>query len=142
MVLKYMGIDSSSINLEDRVELVGKAVSKFCAKFLHQQVLRHEVYLAGDIATSLQKSFLRNGNHVVPQDQDPLVSLINIADKREYCKFRTGDQRCVKEALESSESDVVVKLNPDKGRPLHHVKMYLNEKISQSCKDESLKTKH
>ncbi|CAI8593187.1 unnamed protein product [Vicia faba] len=37
----------------------GKAVSKFCAKFLHQQVLRHEAYLAGDIATSLQKSFLR-----------------------------------------------------------------------------------
>ncbi|XP_012573111.1 probable protein phosphatase 2C 60 isoform X3 [Cicer arietinum] len=37
----------------------GKAVSKFCAKYLHQQVLKHEAYVAGDIATSLQKSFLR-----------------------------------------------------------------------------------
>ncbi|KAF1870189.1 hypothetical protein Lal_00017770 [Lupinus albus] len=37
----------------------GKAVSKFCAKYLHQQVLKHEAYIAGDLGTSLQKSFLR-----------------------------------------------------------------------------------
>ncbi|MED6225130.1 hypothetical protein PIB30_090727 [Stylosanthes scabra] len=37
----------------------GKAVSKFCAKYLHQQMLKHEAYLAGDIGTSLQKTFLR-----------------------------------------------------------------------------------
>ncbi|XP_054783697.1 probable protein phosphatase 2C 21 isoform X2 [Prosopis cineraria] len=37
----------------------GKAVAKFCAKYLHQQVLEHEVYLAGDLGTSLQHSFLR-----------------------------------------------------------------------------------
>ncbi|KAK6267771.1 hypothetical protein QUC31_011931 [Theobroma cacao] len=37
----------------------GKAVAKFCAKYLHQQVLKHEAYLAGDIGTSVQKSFLR-----------------------------------------------------------------------------------
>ncbi|CAH9134386.1 unnamed protein product [Cuscuta epithymum] len=37
----------------------GKVVAKFCAKYLHQQVLKHEAYLAGDIGTSLQKSFLR-----------------------------------------------------------------------------------
>ncbi|CAL5361634.1 unnamed protein product [Camellia sinensis] len=37
----------------------GKVVSKFCAKYLHQQVLKHEAYLAGDLGTSLQKSFLR-----------------------------------------------------------------------------------
>ncbi|MBA0662980.1 hypothetical protein Goklo_007041 [Gossypium klotzschianum] len=37
----------------------GQAVSKFCAKYLHQQVLQHEAYSAGDIGTSLQKSFLR-----------------------------------------------------------------------------------
>uniref|UniRef100_I1KGR5 protein-serine/threonine phosphatase n=1 Tax=Glycine max TaxID=3847 RepID=I1KGR5_SOYBN len=37
----------------------GKAVSKFCAKYLHQQVLKSEAYLAGDLGTSLQKSFLR-----------------------------------------------------------------------------------
>ncbi|WVY89193.1 hypothetical protein V8G54_034707 [Vigna mungo] len=37
----------------------GKAVSKFCAKYLHQQVLKSESYRAGDISTSLQKSFLR-----------------------------------------------------------------------------------
>lgn len=37
----------------------GKVVAKFCAKYLHQQVLKHEAYQAGDIGTSLQKSFLR-----------------------------------------------------------------------------------
>ncbi|VFQ86503.1 unnamed protein product [Cuscuta campestris] len=37
----------------------GKVVAKFCAKYLHQQVIKHEAYQAGDIGTSLQKSFLR-----------------------------------------------------------------------------------
>ncbi|KAI8017559.1 putative protein phosphatase 2C 60 [Camellia lanceoleosa] len=37
----------------------GKAVAKFCAKYLHQQVLKHEAYLAGDLVTPLQKAFLR-----------------------------------------------------------------------------------
>ncbi|KAL4039113.1 hypothetical protein IC575_002756 [Cucumis melo] len=37
----------------------GKAVSKFCAKYLHRQVLKHESYMAGDLGTSLQKAFLR-----------------------------------------------------------------------------------
>ncbi|KAK2986512.1 hypothetical protein RJ640_021387, partial [Escallonia rubra] len=37
----------------------GKGVAKFCAKYLHQQVVKHEAYLAGDIGTSLQQSYLR-----------------------------------------------------------------------------------
>ncbi|KAA8542002.1 hypothetical protein F0562_023154 [Nyssa sinensis] len=37
----------------------GKAVSKFCAKYLHQQVLKHEAYFVGDLGTSVQKAFLR-----------------------------------------------------------------------------------
>ncbi|PSR96000.1 Protein like [Actinidia chinensis var. chinensis] len=37
----------------------GKEVAKFCAKYLHQQVLENEAYLAGDIGTSLQQAFLR-----------------------------------------------------------------------------------
>ncbi|CAN1816382.1 Probable protein phosphatase 2C 60 [Linum perenne] len=37
----------------------GKVVAKFCAKYLHQQVLKHDAYVAGDIGTSLQKSFFR-----------------------------------------------------------------------------------
>ncbi|CAI9283670.1 unnamed protein product [Lactuca saligna] len=37
----------------------GQAVSKFCAKYLHQQVLKQEAYAAGDIGTAAQKSFLR-----------------------------------------------------------------------------------
>ncbi|KAJ7009887.1 hypothetical protein NC653_000559 [Populus alba x Populus x berolinensis] len=37
----------------------GQAVSKFCAKYLHEQVLKHESYLSGDLGTSLQKAFLR-----------------------------------------------------------------------------------
>ncbi|XP_043810540.1 probable protein phosphatase 2C 60 isoform X2 [Manihot esculenta] len=37
----------------------GKVVAKFCAKFLHQQVLRSEAYMAGEIGTSVQKAFFR-----------------------------------------------------------------------------------
>ncbi|XP_038692116.1 probable protein phosphatase 2C 21 [Tripterygium wilfordii] len=37
----------------------GKAVAKFCAKYLHPQVLKHEAYMAGDIGTSLQNAFMR-----------------------------------------------------------------------------------
>ncbi|GLU01235.1 hypothetical protein SLE2022_185480 [Rubroshorea leprosula] len=37
----------------------GKVVAKFCAKYLHQQVLKHEAYAAGDIGTSVQKAFFR-----------------------------------------------------------------------------------
>ncbi|KAL3650930.1 hypothetical protein CASFOL_007333 [Castilleja foliolosa] len=37
----------------------GKVVAKFCAKYLHQQVLKHEAYTSGDIGTSVQKAFFR-----------------------------------------------------------------------------------
>ncbi|KAL9250348.1 putative protein phosphatase 2C 60 [Drosera capensis] len=37
----------------------GKVVAKFCAKYLHQQVLKSESYSAGDLATSLEKAFFR-----------------------------------------------------------------------------------
>ncbi|XP_010265542.1 PREDICTED: probable protein phosphatase 2C 60 isoform X2 [Nelumbo nucifera] len=37
----------------------GKVVAKFCAKYLHQQVLKHEAYASGDISTSVQKAFFR-----------------------------------------------------------------------------------
>ncbi|KAE8717269.1 putative protein phosphatase 2C 60 [Hibiscus syriacus] len=37
----------------------GKVVAKFCAKYLHQQVLKHEAYAAGDIETSLQGAFFQ-----------------------------------------------------------------------------------
>ncbi|CAI9304187.1 unnamed protein product [Lactuca saligna] len=36
----------------------GQAVSKFCAKYLHQQLLKQEAYAAGDIGTAAHKSFL------------------------------------------------------------------------------------
>ncbi|KAK4748290.1 hypothetical protein SAY87_014876 [Trapa incisa] len=36
----------------------GKAVAKFCAKYLHQQLLKHEAYAAGDLGTSIQKAFM------------------------------------------------------------------------------------
>ncbi|PQQ21013.1 putative protein phosphatase 2C 60 [Prunus yedoensis var. nudiflora] len=37
----------------------GKVVAKFCAKYLHRQVLKNEAYAAGDIGTSVQKAFFR-----------------------------------------------------------------------------------
>ncbi|KAG6415749.1 hypothetical protein SASPL_123164 [Salvia splendens] len=36
----------------------GNEVSKFCAKFLHQQVLNDEAYAAGDLENSVRKAFL------------------------------------------------------------------------------------
>ncbi|KAL6497129.1 hypothetical protein OROGR_029058 [Orobanche gracilis] len=41
------------------MEDAGKEVSKFCAKFLHHQVMEHEPYFAGDLGTSVKKAFLR-----------------------------------------------------------------------------------
>nr|KAJ0210972.1 hypothetical protein LSAT_V11C400160240 [Lactuca sativa] len=37
----------------------GQALSKFYAKYLHQQVLKQEAYATGDTGTAAQKSFLR-----------------------------------------------------------------------------------
>lgn len=37
----------------------GKDVAKFCAKYLHQEVFKHDSYLAGDLGASLQRAFLR-----------------------------------------------------------------------------------
>ncbi|KAL8139337.1 hypothetical protein V2J09_005358 [Rumex salicifolius] len=37
----------------------GKCVSKFCAKYLHQEFLQHEAYQAGDLCKAIQKAFLR-----------------------------------------------------------------------------------
>ncbi|KAL1557399.1 protein-serine/threonine phosphatase [Salvia divinorum] len=37
----------------------GKVVAKFCARFLHQQVLKQEEYSAGDVGTALRKAFPR-----------------------------------------------------------------------------------
>ncbi|KAL8458932.1 hypothetical protein ACS0TY_036426 [Phlomoides rotata] len=37
----------------------GNEVSKFCSKFLHQQVLQTEAYAAGDLESSLRMAFLR-----------------------------------------------------------------------------------
>ncbi|XP_057791417.1 probable protein phosphatase 2C 60 isoform X3 [Salvia miltiorrhiza] len=37
----------------------GNEVSKFCAKFLHQQVLNDEAYATGDLENSVRKAFLR-----------------------------------------------------------------------------------
>ncbi|KAI0511184.1 hypothetical protein KFK09_011809 [Dendrobium nobile] len=37
----------------------GKVVAKFCAKYLHSQVLKSEASCTGDLAASVQKAFLR-----------------------------------------------------------------------------------
>ncbi|KAL8117437.1 putative protein phosphatase 2C 21 isoform X2 [Apium graveolens] len=37
----------------------GKQVAKFCAKYLHQQVLKQEAYINGDLCDSLRHAFLR-----------------------------------------------------------------------------------
>jgi len=37
----------------------GKVVAKFCAKYLHQQVISNEAYKTGDVETSLRRAFFR-----------------------------------------------------------------------------------
>ncbi|XP_065034133.1 probable protein phosphatase 2C 11 [Musa acuminata AAA Group] len=37
----------------------GKVVAKFCAKYLHTQILKYEPQLGGDLSASVQKAFLR-----------------------------------------------------------------------------------
>ncbi|KAE8668535.1 putative protein phosphatase 2C 70 [Hibiscus syriacus] len=43
----------------------GKVVAKFCAKYLHQKVLKHEADTAGDIRTSTQGAFFRLFNLIM-----------------------------------------------------------------------------
>ena len=37
----------------------GAGVAKFCAKYLHEQVLKNEACSAGDLGGSVRKAFLR-----------------------------------------------------------------------------------
>lgn len=39
--------------------MAGKVVAKFCAKFLHKELLADEGYLAGDLSASVRRAFLR-----------------------------------------------------------------------------------
>ncbi|XAR67817.1 Phosphoprotein phosphatase [Bertholletia excelsa] len=55
----YLDLDASTAFFGVYDGHGGKGVAKFCAKYLHEQVLKNEAYLAGDLGVSLQKSFLR-----------------------------------------------------------------------------------
>ncbi|KAI4379861.1 hypothetical protein MLD38_006105 [Melastoma candidum] len=55
----YPGLDSSSSFFGVYDGHGGKVVAKFCAKYLHLQVLKNEEYLTGDTVTSVQKAFFR-----------------------------------------------------------------------------------
>ncbi|XP_004252301.1 probable protein phosphatase 2C 60 [Solanum lycopersicum] len=60
----------------------GDEVSKFCAKFLHQEVLNHEAYSAGDIDTSTRHAFLRMDEMMCGQTgQRELASLMAEKDQ-------------------------------------------------------------
>ncbi|KAK3020002.1 hypothetical protein RJ639_004047 [Escallonia herrerae] len=65
MHLPWPDVPSSATTTSEKsVDMTkGKVVAKFCAKYLHQQVLKHEAYSAGDIGTSVQKAFFsRSGS--------------------------------------------------------------------------------
>ncbi|CAH9104679.1 unnamed protein product [Cuscuta europaea] len=55
----YPNLDSSTSFFAVYDGHGGDEVAKFCAKYLHEQFLNHEAYSAGDLSTSIQKSFLR-----------------------------------------------------------------------------------
>ncbi|KAK9069833.1 hypothetical protein SSX86_010229 [Deinandra increscens subsp. villosa] len=59
----------------------GQAVSKFCAKYLHQQVIKHEAYSSGDIGTAVQKSFIRMDEMM--RGQRGWIELAILGDKTE-----------------------------------------------------------
>jgi len=39
--------------------IAGKAVSKFCSKHLHKEVVKSQAYASGDLAAGLEHAFLR-----------------------------------------------------------------------------------
>ncbi|XP_075503626.1 putative protein phosphatase 2C 60 isoform X1 [Primulina tabacum] len=55
----YTNLDSSTSFFGVYDGHGGKEVAKFCAKFLHQEMLEHEAYRAGDLGTSVRQAFLR-----------------------------------------------------------------------------------
>jgi len=64
-------------------KISGKVVAKFCAKFLHQEVLKSEAYMTGDLGTSLQKSFLRLDLKRCPLLYSTYWQCLNSAIKRQ-----------------------------------------------------------
>lgn len=54
-----MVVCNALLNIRGPLLFAGKEVSKFCAKFLHQQMLADEAYVNGDLGTSIRKAFLR-----------------------------------------------------------------------------------
>ncbi|KZV22230.1 putative protein phosphatase 2C 60 [Dorcoceras hygrometricum] len=56
----YTNLDSSTSFFGVYDGHGGKEVAKFCAKFLHQEMLEHEAYRAGDLETSIRQAFLRD----------------------------------------------------------------------------------
>ncbi|EPS67447.1 hypothetical protein M569_07325, partial [Genlisea aurea] len=57
----------------------GKEVARFCAKFLHEQVLRHEAYGAGDLESSLRHAFLRVDEMMCEKSGQKELKLLRIA---------------------------------------------------------------
>jgi protein phosphatase 1G len=43
----------------------GKVVAKFCAKYLHREVVNKETYASGDLGTAVQRAFFRYGGLLV-----------------------------------------------------------------------------
>nr|GEW02407.1 probable protein phosphatase 2C 60 [Tanacetum cinerariifolium] len=54
----------------------GGSVSKFCAKYLHQQLIKHEAYSSGDLGTAAQKSFLRMDEMMDCMSSQQLVDFV------------------------------------------------------------------
>ncbi|THU72474.1 hypothetical protein C4D60_Mb04t12510 [Musa balbisiana] len=53
-------MDELSLNSTLKMWILrGKVVAKFCAKYLHTQVLKNEASSTGDLGTSVQRAFLR-----------------------------------------------------------------------------------
>lgn len=72
----------------------GKAVSKFCAKHLHLQVLKNEAYSSGDLATSVLKSFFRyvactSFEHEV-LFSETIVCLVVLMSLHRFLPFQNG----------------------------------------------------
>ncbi|GAA0170151.1 protein phosphatase [Lithospermum erythrorhizon] len=55
----YPDLDSSTAFFGVYDGHLGNEVAVFCAKYLHQELVKQEDYLAGDLSTALQKAFLR-----------------------------------------------------------------------------------
>jgi len=68
--LVFVGINIISLTLQNLIWVTfsGRVVAKFCAKYLHSQVLKSDAYSTGDLGSAVHRAFFRYMVNQIPHE--------------------------------------------------------------------------